>query len=129
STALGVAVARVRNSLESQKRARPLSCLASAIARRPRACRFDPARVKTPRAPKPREWPTQAGQGKRAEKLSLLKLRSEERFVLSIFRAAAFLHKQDPWWTSTARLANRCAAWRGVSDGLLPKTGRPAPGL
>src|SRR5262249_6967411 len=35
----------------------------------------------------------------------------------------------DPWWTSTARLANRCAAWRGVSDGLLPKTGRPAPGL
>ena len=37
--------------------------------------------------------------------------------------------ESDPWWTSTARLANRCAAWRGVSDGLLPKTGRPAPGL
>ena len=39
-------------------------------------------------------------KGKRAEKLSLLKLRSEKRFVLSIFRAAAFLHKQDPLPTS-----------------------------
>jgi hypothetical protein len=32
----------------------------------------------------------------RAEKLSLLKLQSEERFVLSIFRATAFSHNQDP---------------------------------
>jgi hypothetical protein len=38
-------------------------------------------------------------KGKRAEKLLLLKLRSEERFVLSIFRAAAFSHNQDPFET------------------------------
>jgi hypothetical protein len=36
----------------------------------------------------------------RAKKLSFLKFRSDERFVLSIFNAAAFLHNQDPLRTS-----------------------------
>jgi hypothetical protein len=42
----------------------------------------------------------------RAEKLLLLKLRSEERFVLSIFRATPFSHNQDPtrtWATENFR--------------------------
>jgi hypothetical protein len=41
----------------------------------------------------------------RAEKLSLPNLRSEERFVLSIFRAAAFSHNQDPFETLACRRA------------------------
>jgi hypothetical protein len=54
-------------------------------------------RVKTPQAPKPRERPSQIDpRSTGLRKLSLLKFRSEERFVLSVFNAASFLHSQDP---------------------------------
>jgi hypothetical protein len=48
----------------------------------------------------------------RAKKLSFLKFRSDERFVLSIFNAAAFLHNQDP---------DRTSARTGFGVGDVPR--------
>jgi hypothetical protein len=54
---------------------------------------YDPRCVKTAEAPKPREWLSEIAQNRPRSEIAIA---LKERFLLSIFHAAAFLHSQDP---------------------------------
>src|SRR6202008_1847802 len=73
---------------------------------------LDPGCVKSPRAPKPREWPSQIGSRWTAlKKLLLLKLRSEEICSISFSRRLVFTQPRPKpviRWASFYHLVGAC---------------------